>query len=384
MHKGAAKLTEQLRQEVSTRFGANAAYQALAPGRVNLIGDHTDYSGGLCLPMAVDMYTAAIAAKGDEDQRALRLHSLSQGDALFELDTLPPRYGDWRDYIGGVIAEYQSLGFTIPSLNVVIGGSLPLGAGLSSSASLELCIASLIERASERTLEAEQRALLCQRAEHSYPGVPCGILDQFAVSFAREGSAMLLDCRAQKIEFVRLPKNTTIAIVDSKVSHALNDGGYAARRREVQDAELVLGKSLRDCASSDIESLDADVLRRRAKHVVTENARVQKIASLFAEGALRQAGDLMYESHTSLASDFEVSCSELDLLVQTARDAGALGARMTGGGFGGSMVCLVEGDSSARQSFAARVEKTFCDAFGHAAALHWVIPAGGAQAWSIQ
>lgn len=388
MSKSVPQLLDDLAATLRARSQSDAYWFAAAPGRVNLIGDHTDYSEGFALPMAVDMYTLAVASPLDSDaadgheQAAIRVYSEAQGEQIIPLSEPLTKANDWSDYLRGVIAGYQARGVTIPAMNLVIGGNLPLGAGLSSSASLELCIATLIEEATQTRTDIETRALLCQQAEHEYAGVPCGVLDQFAVSFAQEGTAMLLDCRTRKTTPVAVDDSLRLAIVDSGVSHALSDGGYATRRQEVHEAEGILGKSLRDSQESDLAILQSPKLRSRARHVVTENQRVHDFATALRGGNFAEAGRLMYASHRSLALDFEVSCTEMDQLVDAAKRAGALGARMTGGGFGGSMVCLVE--ESRQADFNAHLNAAYRDNGDTALCVRWAAPAGGARAWSTK
>lgn len=372
-------LLNELAQTLKTRSGTHAVWAATAPGRVNLIGDHTDYSQGFALPMGIDLYTTAVAAPRADSELSIRVFSTREGEATLQLEGDDPRSGNWADYLRGVLKQYRQRGFDIPAMDLVVGGNLPLGAGLSSSASLELCFATLIEAASGRGLPAIERALLCQQAEHDYAGVPCGILDQFAVTFATEKTAMLLDCREQSITPVDMPPDIRIAIIDSGVSHALADGGYAERRTQVEGAESALRKSLRDARETDLATLTDDTVRRRARHVVRENARVQKFAAAVSAGDLGTAGQLMYASHESLSRDFAVSCEELDTLVSAAKDAGAIGARMTGGGFGGSMVAFVSDQTT--EVFERTIIERFRSKAYQQPTIRWVVPAAGARAW---
>ncbi|WP_169729157.1 galactokinase [Congregibacter litoralis] len=376
-----ATLLAPLATTLSQRYGKEAIWAAAAPGRVNIIGDHTDYSEGLALPMGIDLYTLVVAASRDDDRQLIRLFSAEEGEAELALGGAASRRGDWTDYLRGVLALYEEQGAAVPPMDLVIGGNLPLGAGLSSSASLELCFATLIETVTGHALRPEDRALLCQRAEHDYAGVPCGILDQFAVSFAREGAAMLLDCRDQNVGMIELPGDLRIAIVDSGVRHALADGGYGARRAQVEAAEHLLGKSLRDARPEDLTLIPDKTVRQRAKHVITENARVLAFQAALSARDPATAGQLMYQSHDSLSRDFAVSCIELDTLVAAARRAGALGARMTGGGFGGSMVAFV--NSSDAMAFEEVVTTDFRKAGFGEAGIRWVTAAAGARSWAL-
>ncbi|WOJ94542.1 galactokinase [Congregibacter variabilis] len=372
-------LLQALGKSLEKLSTSKPVWAAQAPGRVNLIGDHTDYSQGFALPMGVNLYTLAIAAPGAAGSDAIRILSTREGEAVLPLDGENPRRGDWTDYLRGVLEQYRKRNVVIPAMDVVIGGNLPLGAGLSSSASLELCFATLVELASAHPIQKMERALLCQQAEHDYAGVPCGILDQFAVSFAKENQAMLLDCRERSIQPVNIPSQLRVAIVDSGVSHALADGGYATRRAQVEAAQAQLGSSLRDACSKDLVKITDDTIRARARHVISENERVLAFAQALKNDDMQTAGQLMYASHESLSRDFAVSCDELDTLVEAAREAGAIGARMTGGGFGGSMIAFV--DIGGEATFERIVSKGFTDAgFGYAQ-IRWVTAVAGAQAW---
>jgi galactokinase len=373
-------LTDSLERQLFEHYGKRPGWIAVAPGRVNLIGDHTDYSGGLALPMAIDRYTVALAAPRGDSGDFHRIYSAQRGELVLPSRESTVPCGDWSDYLRGVLAQYLERGIVAAAMDIVIGGNLPIGAGLSSSASLELCFAALLEAASEQQLNPLERALLCQRAEHSYAGVPCGILDQFTISFAEAGSAMLLDCHSRETTPIVLPPDIAIAIVDSGVSHALGDGGYAQRRREVETAEALLGKSLRDCRESDVQAIADPQVASRARHVISENLRVEGFAKSISDGDMQTAGELMYSSHRSLAQDFCVSCDELDTLVAAAKAAGALGARMTGGGFGGSMVCLLDADNTDR--FAQTISQHYRQAGYGEAITRWVSPVAAASARS--
>jgi galactokinase len=363
-------------------YGRAAEFAAVAPGRVNLIGDHTDYAGGLALPCAIDLYTVAVAA-AREPGAATRVLSDASATAL-ELPAAPDaqRVGDWGDYLRGVRWGFARAGIAHPALDVLLLSNVPLGAGLSSSAALELAFASLLETAAGQQLAPHDRALLCQRAERDFAGVPCGILDQFAITFAEAAHAMLLDCRAQEVTQTALPDSAALLLIDSRVSHDLADGEYAKRRAQVEAAERALPSALRDCSAADAESLEDPLLRARARHVTTENERVKRFAAALAAGDREHAGQLMLESHRSLAEDFAVSCAELDWLVATAMEAGAFGARMTGGGFGGSVICLCAPEQIA--AIRARVDSDYPSVFGRDAELREVRPVAGAHGMRVE
>jgi len=324
-----------------------AEFEVFAPGRVNLIGEHTDYNDGLVMPLAIDRgLRIAVRPRGG----SLAVVCSTMGGPAVEIDLARPLAagrGDWGRYVEGVLAGFQRLGWTIPAFEAAITADLPAGGGLSSSAALEVGIATVVEELCGRRLDPVAKALLCQRAEHEFAGVPCGIMDQFAVTLARRGHALRIDCRSHAVEHVPLADDVALLVIDSGVKHALADGGYAARRRECESAAGMLGvPTLRDVSDANAEAALRglpDVERRRARHVLTENARVLGFAAAATRGDWQAAGRLMHESHASLRDDFEVSCRELDLICAAVGGvAGMYGCRMTGGGFGGCAVALLE------------------------------------------
>ncbi len=322
-------------------------FVVVSPGRVNLIGEHTDYNDGFVMPLAIDR-GLRIAVRRRGDSRAVL--TSDRGGPAVEIDLAEPRLPgrtDWGRYAEGVLAGYARLGWTIPGFEAAITADLPAGGGLSSSAALEVGVATVVEKLCGRSLPPQEKALLCQRAEHDYAGVPCGIMDQFAVTLARQGHALQIDCRSREVSHVPLGDEVAVLVIDSGVKHALVDGGYATRRRECESAAGLLGHaSLRDVLLADVSLLEQilpDPERRRARHVVTENARVLEFAAAAAAGDWPAAGRLMAASHASLRDDFEVSCRELDVICEAvAAVDGVYGCRMTGGGFGGSAVAIVK------------------------------------------
>ncbi|MFM7206780.1 MAG: galactokinase [Planctomycetaceae bacterium] len=330
-------------------------FTVFAPGRVNLIGEHTDYNDGFVLPCAIDRgLTISVRARPGAE---CLLASDRGGDPLAIDLTRPLLAGrsDWGRYVAGVLAGFQRLGWTIPGFEASIAATLPAGGGLSSSAALEVGIATVVETLCGRSLEPAEKALLCQRAEHEFAGVPCGIMDQFAVTLARPGCGLLIDCRSREVAHVPIAADVAVLVIDSGVKHALADGGYAARRRECESAARTLGvATLRDVPLAEWPAAAGrltDPERRRARHVVAENDRVQAFAAAAARHDWPAAGRLMIASHASLRDDFEVSCPELDAICAAADGvAGMYGCRMTGGGFGGCAVALVD----ARQIAAAQ------------------------------
>ncbi|MFM1867100.1 MAG: hypothetical protein RL591_508 [Planctomycetota bacterium] len=301
-----------------------------AHGRVNLIGDHVDYAGGLVLPIATPETTsvAMAAVRSHEDH----FTSAFSGDP------------SWSRYARGVITELRLLGINVPPIALAVASDVPVGAGLSSSAALEIAVARAALALVGRSMPPADIARLAQRAEHVHAGVPCGIMDQWCVAHAdpdaERRDAILLDCARQKHEVVALPATLRIEVMDSGVRHALRDGGYAARRRDVFEAAERLSRPVEELASAsegEVARLPLQ-LARRARHVVTEVARVRAAVEALRCGDLAQFGRLLQESHLSLRDDFDVSTPEVDRVVDEAMARGALGARMTGGGFGGCVV----------------------------------------------
>lgn len=317
-----------------------------APGRVNLIGEHTDYNDGLTLPVALGRRTyAAVAARHDGRLRAV---SRQQGAPIevTPADQRPGGVSGWVAHVAGVLWALREDGLAVPGLDVLIDSTVPMGAGLSSSAALECSVALGACAAAGIDVDEGMRDRLvaaCIRAENEVAGAPTGGMDQTIALHARPGHALLIDVRAHRREHVpvALP-DTTLLAVDTRVRHHLADGQYGRRRDECERAARRLGvPSLRDAALAQVEGLADDVLRRRARHVVTEIARVPAAVSALRRADTAALGDLFVASHLSLRDDYEVSCPELDVVVDTALAAGATGARMTGGGFGGSVIALV-------------------------------------------
>jgi galactokinase len=332
-------------------FGRAPRWLVAAPGRVNLIGEHTDYTGGFVLPMAIDRYVVIAAAPSADPARA-RVHSAAVDGAVeLRLDQpLAPGPPAWANYVRGVVNAFQTEGLAVAPFDALIASAVPLGGGLSSSAALEVGVATLLEAAAGLTLDPRDKARLARRAEHEFAGVPCGIMDQLASVLGDPRGPILIDCESQAARLVTIADaSASILIANTNVRHALGDGEYARRRAECAEATTALGvPSLRAATAERLEAarpgLDP-VVYRRARHVIGENARTLAAAAALEAGDLRQAGALMYQSHASLRDDFEVSCTELDVLVEASQaigeEGGVLGARMTGGGFGGCTVALV-------------------------------------------
>lgn len=328
-----------------------------APGRVNLIGEHVDYADGLCLPMALEHCTAvAVRRRADG---ILRLRSAGfPGTDITVTDIVSHAVPGWAAYVAGVVWAVGPAGFG--GADIAVASDVPVGAGLSSSAALECAVALALAELFGRATDDTGRAVLasaCMRAENDFVGVPTGGMDQQISLRGRAGHAMLLDCRTgtvRHVPFDPAADGLALLVVDTAAPHRLVDGQYAQRRRAVEDAARQLGvDSLRDTDS--VAALRDTILARRARHVVTEIGRVRAAVSALDAGDVRALGPLLDASHRSLRDDFEVSSVELDSAVDAARDAGALGARMVGGGFGGSALALCEAAAVEKISHAVRV-----------------------------
>lgn len=326
---------------------AQATVIAAAPGRVNLIGEHIDYCDGFVLPLAIERYIVIAAAPNGTS--TARIGSVSKDIVEIDLST-PQAISEikWSNYLRGVLKGFNDLGHDLPGFDAYIVSNVPLGGGLSSSAALECAMATLLEGLLGITLDVKEKALLAQKAEHDFAGVPCGIMDQFASAFGEEDQLIMIDCRSGEPEMVPFSNpDLSIIVANTCVSHDLSDGGYAARRKATEDGIAIIGKpSWRDATLQDVEAKKeemGDLIYRRSRHVVGEIKRTEDAVAAFKSGDFSNIGQLMADSHNSLRDDFEVSCRELDFMVEVAQSLpGVLGARMTGGGFGGSTVTLCE------------------------------------------
>ncbi|MEO5710258.1 MAG: galactokinase [Nocardioidaceae bacterium] len=357
-----------------------------APGRVNLIGEHVDYNGGLCLPMALPH--ATYAAVGLRDGDTISLGSNQSGDRFTgTLDDFGPgRATGWAAYAGGVLWALREDGWDVPGLDVVVDSRVPVGAGLSSSAALECAVAVALAEVTGATLDDEVRGHLvraCMRAERDVAGAPTGGMDQTIALFGRAESALLLDCRDWSTRQVRWdPASAGLAllVVDTRASHSLVDGGYQARREDCEKAAALLGVDLlRDVQDKGaaLASLEDEQVQRRVRHVFTEIDRVREAVGELDAGDYPGLGATFSASHASLRDDYEVSCAELDAVVDTAVEHGALGARMTGGGFGGSAIALVPEDRL--DAVRRAVSSTFDDRGWTAPAFLTAPPSPGAR-----
>lgn len=366
-------------------FERSATEVASAPGRVNLIGEHTDYTGGFVLPLALAQRTYVVAAPRNDT--TVRVFSQHTGEFHeFSIATQPGEVRGWAAYVAGMIWSLTSDGIACPGADLLIDSDVPLGAGLSSSAALEYAVAVAMCALADVNRTATQLALLAQRAENSYVGMPSGNMDQLASMHGVVNRALFIDTRSLEVEAVPIQldqASLSLLVIDSQAPHRLVDGGYAARRHACQHATDELGiAALRDICIADLESalpqLSSDLLRRRVRHVVTENVRVLDVVALLRDGTdLPAIGAYLTQSHNSLRDDFEVTVPEVNTAVNAAIRAGAYGARMIGGGFGGCVIALVQ--TAAAESIADAVIAQFAKASFTAPTWFLATPSDGAS-----
>ncbi|MEO3750406.1 galactokinase [Streptomyces sp. B6B3] len=357
-------------------FGTEPEGFFAAPGRANLIGEHTDYNDGFVMPLALPHITTITASRRAD--RLLRVHSRDVPGPTVELslDGLTPgTVKGWAGYPAGVAWVLLGAGHRLGGADLYVESDVPTGAGLSSSAALEVVTALALSELNGLGLTPEELARHSQRAENDFVGMPCGILDQMASACCAAGHVLYLDTRdlsSRQVPFDMAAEGLRLLVMDTQVKHAHADGAYGQRRAECEAGAVALGvPALRDVAYPDLDAalarldatgLDNGVIRRRVRHVVTEDRRVERVIELLEAGRPREIGPVLTEGHASLRDDFAVSCPELDLVVAASTEAGALGARMTGGGFGGSAIVLVEADATA--AIGEAVTAAF-DAAGH-------------------
>lgn len=364
-------------------FGRDPSLLARAPGRVNLIGEHVDYSEGFVLPAAVDRDVCVAAAPAVAGLVRARAADLDEADAFDPSEPFAPLPG-WRGYLRGVVAVLVEAGLPVGAADLVVAGDVPRGAGLSSSAALEVAIARALLALAGRSLPGLELARLCRRAETEKVGVSCGIMDQCASVFGRAGHALLLDCRSLEIRPIPIPAGAALVVCDTGTRRSLQSSAFNQRFEECRQASARLGvPSLRDVPGEGLDARLADLpepLRRRARHVVREIARTLDAARALERGDLPALGRLMDASHAGLRDDYEVSTAELDALVLAARAIpGVYGSRMSGGGFGGCTLSLV--DEQALPGFPALVRDAYRGAAGRTAEVFVCRPSDGATVW---
>jgi galactokinase len=351
--------TQSLAHSFSIYFNAKPEFIVRAPGRVNLIGEHTDYNDGFVLPMAIDHAVwIGLAPRADS---TVRVRSLDlEVDSAFDLHSLAKGEG-WLEYIKGVADQLQKAGHELRGFDAVMTGDVPRGAGLSSSAAVELATARAFAAVSGFEWDAAQMAKISQKAENQWVGVNCGIMDQMASAASKAGYALFLDCRTLEIQHAPLPENTSVVILDTSTRRGLVDSAYNERRSQCEEAARWYGvKALRDVSVDDLkrESGLSEVVMKRARHIVTENARVLEAVQVMKAGNVKRLGELFNASHASLRDDFEVTNEALNQIVECAQEqSSCYGARMTGAGFGGCAVALVQEEKS--QEFAKAVSAAY-------------------------
>lgn len=376
-----------LAENFATYFGQTPDACFAAPGRVNLIGEHTDYNEGYVLPFAIDrLAMIGVKIHDGEAERRLRIASTHGGPVIeVQLHGLSPASVEpWARYVAGVFWALELRGHRLPGADILLDSNVPIGAGLSSSAAIECAVALGLNELLELGLERDELVLICQRAENDFVGAPTGILDQSASLLSTTEHALFLDCRTKETEQIQLPlaaNGLTVLVIDTKVSHSHDSGGYKELVRACTQGAQELGVvALRDVGTNRLEEAQRALvpdIYRRVKHIVTENQRVLDTVALLRTHGPAAIGDLLVASHASMRDDFGISCDELDLAVTTSMAAGAIGARMTGGGFGGSAIALLEASRTEEISVAV------CEAFDAAGYLRpdifSVIPGAGAR-----
>jgi galactokinase len=334
-----------------SRFGASASVYR-APGRVNLIGEHTDYNDGFVLPAAIGFWCWVGIAPRDDRKLSLYSENYSERREADLRDLGVRGAGHWSDYPLGVAWALQEGGYRLRGADLYIAGDVPQGAGLSSSAAIEVSTGYALLSAAGHAIDRTKLALLCQRAENEFVGARVGIMDQFVSCHGQAGHALVIDCRSLEYRALKLPSKVSLVICNTMVKHKLQAGEYNVRRAECEEAVRKLSaqspqiRSLRDVSLEQLaanRNLLSETLHRRCRHVISENGRVQSVAELFDEGKTEGLRELMAASHESMRDDYEISCRELDVMVEIAeRQKGVYGARMTGGGFGGCTINFVD------------------------------------------
>lgn len=344
-------MNKKLLKEVQlsfTKYFATDPLMVFSPGRINLIGEHTDYNEGFVFPAAINMGIALAIQKSDTESS--QVYALDKKEIYeFSLNNIQPlKDGSWRNYVLGVISEIQKLGIVLENFNISFAGDIPGGAGMSSSAALENSVVFGLNELFNLKISKEQMILISQKAEHNYAGVKCGIMDQYASMFGKNKSALLLDCRTIKSKSFKIDfKNYRLLLINTNVKHDLSESAYNDRREACERVSKLLKiKALRDACKQDLETIKEQISKEdysKATYVIEENKRVEEFTKAINIDSLKTLGALLYQSHDGLSNKFKVSCKELDFLVeQTKSNKNILGARMMGGGFGGCTINLIK------------------------------------------
>ncbi len=374
-------MKEKINKAFSERFN-NSGTLYVAPGRFNLIGEHTDYNGGFVFPGAIDKYMMAEILPNGTDK--VRVYSLDLDDyAEFGLNEADAPQQSWARYIFGVCREVLKRGGKVEGFDAVFAGNVPLGAGLSSSAALESCFANAVnDLFNDNSIDKFELARIGQSTEHNYCGVNCGIMDQFASVFGKKDHLMRLDCRSMEFEYFPFkPVGHKLVLLDSVVKHELADSPYNKRRQSCERVAKRLGiETLRDATMEMLDAIKTDITAEdyfRAKFVIEEKDRVLAVCDALVAGDYDTVGRCMYETHRGLSKDYEVSCEELDYLNDIAKECGVTGSRIMGGGFGGCTVNLVKDELY--DNFVATAKKKFKERYGHEPKVYPVIVSDGAR-----
>lgn len=374
-------MKERIINEFKTRFGSSPAVYASA-GRINLIGEHTDYNGGFVFPGAIDkVIMTAISSNGTEKVRVYSIDINEYVEFGLNEDDAPTQ--SWACYIFGVCREILKRGGIVGGFDAVFGGNIPLGAGLSSSAALESCFAFAInDMFNENNIDKFELAKIGQSTEHNYCGVNCGIMDQFASVMGQKGKLMRLDCRSMEFEYYPFnPDGFKLVLIDSVVKHELADSPYNKRRQSCERVAKRLGlETLRDATMDMLNSIRTDITAEdyfRAKFVIEEKDRVLAVCDALVAGDYATVGQKMYETHKGLSEDYEVSCEELDFLNDIAKECGVTGSRIMGGGFGGCTINLVKDELY--DDFVQTALTRFIEKYGHAPKIYPVVISDGAH-----
>ena len=376
------ELKSKIRKEFEERFGNAAGSVYASAGRINLIGEHTDYNGGFVFPGAIDKVIMAEIRPNGTDK--VRVYSIDIKDyAEFGLNEDDAPEASWARYIFGVAREILKRGGIVKGFDAVFAGNVPLGAGLSSSAALESCFAfALNDLFNDNSIDKFELARIGQSTEHNYCGVNCGIMDQFASVMGQQGKLMRLDCRSMEFEYFPFaPEDYELVLVDSRVKHELADSPYNKRRQSCERVAKRLGiETLRDADMDALNSIRTDITAEdyfRAKFVIEEKDRVLAVCDALVAGDYETVGRKMYETHAGLSKDYEVSCEELDYLNDLARECGVTGSRIMGGGFGGCTINLVRKDL--RDKFVETAKTRFNEKYGHEPKVYPVVISDGAR-----
>lgn len=369
------KLVNEIKKTFTEKFNSDPLL-IFSPGRINIIGEHTDYNDGFVFPAAIDKGIAAAIQKTNADVCVAYAENMNE-TVEFSLDQLKPsKEGSWENYVLGVVAELQNRNKTVGNFNIAFVGDIPSGAGMSSSAALENSVVYGLNELFELGLTKEEMIFISQKAEHNYVGVNCGIMDQYASMFGIEDHALLLDCRSieakpYKIDF----KNHELLLINTNVKHSLSDSAYNDRRSACENiASLLNIKALRDATKADLDTVKDQVTPenyQKALFVIEENERAQNASKAMESGDINLLGELIYGSHNGLSKQYKVSCDELDFLVDQAKDSNYVtGARMMGGGFGGCTINLIEKGKA--KDFEAKVSKAYKEKFNKDCSVYFV------------